>query len=470
MHRFDFISGAPKTFIFQQDSNKTNLGGLLTLIFILIMILIIHSYLYEYFANEKYNITYSYNEIFYEDGKLDEIYDDEKLYPKLNFSLDLYGNIKKNIKIFTLDRDGNLHGLPIGEKYTTIERVSDLNFYIFYRCQNSNNCTLREEDYDGETDYDGKNYFNIFDLRFIYNGYYTDHQNPKSPIKRDTDYEEFPFTIEDRVDYYTFGWKIVQYTEETSFSGMFRKSKEYMGGEFTRPVKYSIPHDRIPLINDNGEYYQIAAIIAFNRNNFGYYDIYSRDRISIFDAIANICSLISSLYGVITFAFCGFYSNSFDNYKIIEKIISSKSSLHNRNESNISKKEVELPNVDENNKKDNLLTVNDYKEDKNEIQDNDIIKERNELDESKPIFDLPKFHFYDFFYNNIYSDQYCNSPTQDIISSCNDLITKYYSIDAVIYNQLRLENLFKDYKWNNPKLKSIENNGLIIKIKGLSGQ
>jgi len=131
---------------------------------------------------------------------------------------------------------------------------------------------------------------------------------------------------------------------------------------------------------------------------------------------------------------------------------------------------VELPNVDENNKKDNLLTVNDYKEDKNEIQDNDIIKERNELDESKPIFDLPKFHFYDFFYNNIYSAQCCNSPTQDIISSCNDLITKYYSIDAVIYNQLRLENLFKDYKWNNPKLKSIENNGLIIKIKGLSGQ
>ena len=89
---------------------------------------------------------------------------------------------------------------------------------------------------------------------------------------------------------------------------------------------------------------------------------------------------------------------------------------------------------------------------------------------SKPIFDLPKFHFYDFFYNNIYSDQYCNSPTQDIISSCNDLITKYYSIDAVIYNQLRLENLFKDYKWNNPKLKSIENNDLIFHIKNLSGQ
>ena len=51
MHRFDFISGAPKTFIFQKDSNKTNLGGLLTLIFIIIIILMINSYLYGYIAN-----------------------------------------------------------------------------------------------------------------------------------------------------------------------------------------------------------------------------------------------------------------------------------------------------------------------------------------------------------------------------------------------------------------------------------
>ena len=121
---------------------------------------------------------------------------------------------------------------------------------------------------------------------------------------------------------------------------------------------------------DNGEYYQIVSIKEFNRNNFGYYDIYSRDRISIFDAIANICALITTLYGVITFIFCGFYSNSFDNYKIIEKIISSKSNLHDRNESITSKGRVELSNFEENNKKDTLLTVNDYKEDKIGIKNN----------------------------------------------------------------------------------------------------
>ena len=225
MHRFDFISGAPKTFIFQKDSNKTNLGGLLTLIFIIIIILIINSYLYGYFANDKYKVTYSYDDVFYPDDKLDEIYNDENLYPKLNFSLELYGNIKNNIRIVTLDRDGVSHEIQIGEEYTTIRRVSELNFYIFYRCQNSNNCTLREEDYDNETDYDDKNYFNIFKLRFIYNGYYTDHQNPESPIKRDTDHEEFPFNVEDLLTIINSVGKLLNIVKRQVFQECLDKKK-----------------------------------------------------------------------------------------------------------------------------------------------------------------------------------------------------------------------------------------------------
>ena len=58
MKAIDFISGAPKTFIFQQGSNKTNLGGILTVLFILAIIVIIFAYLYEYIANEKYVVSY----------------------------------------------------------------------------------------------------------------------------------------------------------------------------------------------------------------------------------------------------------------------------------------------------------------------------------------------------------------------------------------------------------------------------
>ena len=54
MHKFDLISGAPKTFIFERSSNKTNLGGFFTIIFLVIIIMIMNGYLYEYFANPKY--------------------------------------------------------------------------------------------------------------------------------------------------------------------------------------------------------------------------------------------------------------------------------------------------------------------------------------------------------------------------------------------------------------------------------
>ena len=30
---------------------------------------------------------------------------------------------------------------------------------------------------------------------------------------------------------------------------------------------------------------------------------------------------------------------------------------------------------------------------------------------------------------------------------------------------MRLENLLKDYRWNNPSLNNIENNDLIVKLK-----
>ena len=69
-------------------------------------------------------------------------------------------------------------------------------------------------------------------------------------------------------------------------------------------------------------------------------------------------------------------------------------------------------------------------------------------------------HFYDFIFNNIYSKKCCLSKKQEIIDSCNELVSEYFTIDNIIYNQMRLENLFKDYKWNNPELNTIGNNKL----------
>ena len=68
--------------------------------------------------------------------------------------------------------------------------------------------------------------------------------------------------------------------------------------------------------------------------------------------------------------------------------------------------------------------------------------------------------------NNIYCQKCCNaSNRQQIISSCNNLVSKYYTIEDIIYNQMKLENLLKDYKWNDPSLNNVENNSLFNKLK-----
>jgi len=468
MKKLDFISGAPKTFIFQQDSNKTNLGGILTILFILAMLIIMYSYIYEYFANDKYNVSYYYNEVYYEDEKLDEIYSNEDLFPKLDYLFILASLTQEQEGILNdlIVLDSNREEIPLIQVRNT--RVSDLDFNLFYKCKNESYCGTE----------DGNNNPNLFLLMFKYYGYFCDHQNPESPIRREINYKVFPFTIDDRIYIHLFNWKIIKYEEESSFSGMFRRTKKNYGGMLFETEKYSIPSEGFPLYekmnNETGkmEYYRYIAGFNFWRSNFGYYDNYSRERISIFDAIANICALVSTLYGVVTFIFCGFYSNSFDNYKIIEKIISRGAYINTKNIKDIKedipkeriKEQIELKDQIENDVKDNLIDVKEDNDDK-KMLDDDKEKEAD-LD---PLFKIPKFHFYDFLYNNVYFDCCKPSTTQGIISSCNDLITKYYSIDAVIYNQLRLENLFKDYKWNNPQLNNIENNDILLQIKTLSG-
>ena len=48
MNILDFIIDSPRTYIFQKKTNKTNLGGVLTFIYLIILLLIIIAYIYDY--------------------------------------------------------------------------------------------------------------------------------------------------------------------------------------------------------------------------------------------------------------------------------------------------------------------------------------------------------------------------------------------------------------------------------------
>ncbi len=59
MRRLDFISKAPNFFIFKEGANKTNLGGTLFFIYIIILALLAIVYLFNYFSHDKYEFNYT---------------------------------------------------------------------------------------------------------------------------------------------------------------------------------------------------------------------------------------------------------------------------------------------------------------------------------------------------------------------------------------------------------------------------
>ena len=56
MKKIDFLNSSPKFFIFNNESNKTNFGGVLFLIYLIIMFFISLAYIYDYASNEKYEV------------------------------------------------------------------------------------------------------------------------------------------------------------------------------------------------------------------------------------------------------------------------------------------------------------------------------------------------------------------------------------------------------------------------------
>ena len=83
-------------------------------------------------------------------------------------------------------------------------------------------------------------------------------------------------------------------------------------------------------------------------------------------------------------------------------------------------------------------------------------------------FSLNKLPFYVYFYNIIYSSRCRKRKNQELINTVNDVMYHYLSVDFLLRNQILLENLLKDYKWNNPLLSNIQNNQMIIKLKNNS--
>ena len=250
MRRIDFISQGPQLSIFKEDANKTNLGGILYLIYIIVLILLAIIYLFDYISNEKYEYDYTLVK-----GSLEEEIEDEDMESALRYDLDCWFVLGKdgpnmtenNIignenfvmvdvsllseKLDTSERDqegymaintnGNDEECIIKQgsnnKYT--KNTGNFRLGVLYRC-NGDDCNVREEDKIKVTSYY---------LYMAYKGLKLDHQNPDKPIQPLPEETYWLETVQflENTNIVYFYWQAIKYEEE---KGIFGKTYDNIVG------------------------------------------------------------------------------------------------------------------------------------------------------------------------------------------------------------------------------------------------
>ena len=452
IRRVDILSEGPKISIFNQMNNKTLFGGTLSLIFIIIFLLISISYLADYIMNDKYTIEYG----IYQEGLTSK----EEYDPNLDFQVDLSSTDIPNLSDRFCIYD-NVNDRFLGRNETFSSKISELFIGILYKCENES-CLLNEDDKA------------LFEYNVIlkYQKYKFDHQGEIPLYKSDTLYSSNHLFFFQKPLFEYLNWGIIKYYEKKYFLSVLsyifgNEGEELIGGYFKSKDYFFVDGILDPSLQKvyyNGTTYKFLSII-FGTVDLGQYEEYRRTKIGILDVLSNVFALSITIFNAFVYVFCNYYLINFDNYKIIEKILSKerriKKYLH---------KDISTDKNDDKNKQIELIDnidKDDYLLDKdNNLEIKDIIDENKNNEIENEERNIPKLRFIDFLMNNIYCQKCCNvSNRQQIISSCNNLVSKYYTIEDIIYNQMKLENLLKDYKWNDPNLKYIENNEFIVQLK-----
>ena len=458
MRTLDILSPSPNLYLFQKESNKTNFGGFLFLIYLIIMILLFIYYLLDYIRNPKYTIQSFIHFNFKTDREIEERQKNETFNPNIWFKLKLKLYNEVNEEYVDITNNFTILNFLTGElkdiNSAFNSNISDFNYAIFYKCEYSN-CS----DYIDYLDMLKQRGMNTTYLYLSYQGFVLDHQDPSGPIKKKGTFTYRVYINLNQFSYINFDWKNILYTEKKMM--FFKDYKNSCG--FIEGYNSLIIHENS---NDEigGKTYAGICAIKFLIDSIQYIE-YSRIRISELDIIANVLSLMANIYTGASLIL-RFYINNFNNFKIIEKILNKKPT-----------KKIKEPllemNYLENNKTISLkedFSENDLKKENNNITDNNNMDKNNESEEnddnvlSTNSKKINKLHFFDFFMNNCYFC-YKKRKEQKIIHLCNEIVYKYSSIDNLIKNQIMVENLFKDYKWNDPTLNNVENNDLVIQLK-----
>ena len=156
MHFLYFLSSSPKMFIFEKEAAKTNFGGVLFLIYILVMFFISLAYIVDYAINDKYtyeiktidNTTINEQEIKQEESGFLYLNEDDKLNPIINFSLQIQD---KGYAVYVEELgyiNGDLLSNDSDRTFFNFTKSDESLIEINFKCGNDSNCTNSREAFD----------------------------------------------------------------------------------------------------------------------------------------------------------------------------------------------------------------------------------------------------------------------------------------------------------------------------------
>ena len=411
MKKLDFLSEFPRTFIFEKKVNKTNFGGFLFLIYVIIMIIISLSYILDFYLNDKFEIEYS--SINPQAGlfKRKELDANPDYNPTMQFKLFVSGKILNDnfkIIIFNNNEKGEIEDMILEEHFlfgkslslTFNSSVSNLKIRLVYFCENDESCRINEEKY-------GINENTSFFFTFITIFPKIDGQNPEKPIFNDKNNIMFEMKLSQSSfkNYYlrTFKWKVIKYIEKKGLSRIFDKllgrKNEYFTGYYS-----SENLEKLDSFIDESSGYYAKFLMGINIDNpHDFYDEYKRKRITELDVLSTISALFSPIKLIFSFIY-GFYSSNFNNYKIIENILNPnfKSNKLIQIKNFTHKKDSSFKDLNDNENQENLITTG-INEDNDDINDNEDINDSEVISDKKERI-LPKYSFMQFFLNNIFAN------------------------------------------------------------------
>ena len=134
LNSFDFLSSSPQNFIFQRRINRTNFGGFLSFIYLLIFLTITGFYLISYFNEDDYSIQYLYKKLILNSEEKSKLYNDSRYNPAFNFyfnfSFNDKGNISERYQIRLYDRPSTR--LYTSKLYKGL--IPYIDIYVLFDC------------------------------------------------------------------------------------------------------------------------------------------------------------------------------------------------------------------------------------------------------------------------------------------------------------------------------------------------